>query len=286
MLSIGEICLAWPKNILMVSPNHFRIDYAINPYMTGTDGKLNCVDTATANQQWHALKETFERVGLHVTVLPGQPDFPDMVFCANQTLPFADGSGQKHLVISRMRSNQREGETAFFSQWAAENGWHTHQVTDYSFEGCGDAIWNYERGELWGGYGFRSGPEVYDWLADKVQAPIFKLQLQDEHFYHLDTCFLILGADKVAYVPEAFHEDSRRLIESKFQLRIAISKDEAKNNFAGNAFCIDGRHVVLQSGSTRFCDQLRKNGFVPVEVETREFMKSGGSVFCLKQVLL
>jgi N-dimethylarginine dimethylaminohydrolase len=42
---------------------------------------------------------------------------------------------------------------------------------------------------------------------------------------------------------------------------------------------------VLQKGSASACADLRRLGFKPVEVDTSEFMKSGGSVFCMKQVV-
>src|SRR4051812_33039583 len=93
---------AWPKRVLMVTPDHFRVDYAINAYMLDSNGKLQNIDQARARQQWENLKNTFISLGLSVEVLPGQPGFPDMVFCANQTLPFPDKTDKMQLIFSRM----------------------------------------------------------------------------------------------------------------------------------------------------------------------------------------
>jgi N-dimethylarginine dimethylaminohydrolase len=43
--------------------------------------------------------------------------------------------------------------------------------------------------------------------------------------------------------------------------------------------------VLIQKGSADTVDALKQRGLDVFEVETSEFMKSGGSVFCLKQEL-
>ena len=43
--------------------------------------------------------------------------------------------------------------------------------------------------------------------------------------------------------------------------------------------------VVIQSGCRVLSSKLRELGFAVDEVDTSEFLKSGGSVFCMKQVL-
>jgi N-dimethylarginine dimethylaminohydrolase len=58
------------------------------------------------------------------------------------------------------------------------------------------------------------------------------------------------------------------------------AKDAA--NFACNAHCPDGKHVILQQGSAETVAELKRRNFRPIEVDTGEFIKSGGSVFCLK----
>jgi N-dimethylarginine dimethylaminohydrolase len=276
---------AWPKRVLMVSPDYFRVDYAINPYMRDSEANLQSIDSARAKQQWQNLKQTFTDLGLSVEVLPGQPDFPDMVFCANTCLPFLDHFEKMHLVLSRIPNEQRRGEVDFMRAWAQENRIKNYTVTDFDFDGGGDAIWNFEKRELWGGYGFRSDRRAYDQIDKICPWKIQRVKLVDPRFYHLDTAFACLRADTVAYVPEAFDEPSRQLIESRFPNRLIIDVHEAQNHFAANCVSVDGRHVVLQKGFTRFVDQLRQSGFIPVETDVSEFLKSGGATFCMKQIL-
>ena len=274
---------AWPKKLLMVRPNGFRVEYAINPYMRDKSGQLNQVDATLAMDQWEVLRQTFVRLGLEVEILEGDPAFPDMVFCANQTLPYLGPANEPQVILSRMHSAQRQGEIRHFANWAQENAIPSHPITDFDFEGAGDALWNYHTRELLGGYGIRSNPKVYPHIEKLTGTKVHKLELISEHFYHLDTCLAILNGETVAYVPEAFAGESRALIERLFSTLIEIPMSEAKEHFAGNCVSVDGKHIVLQSGAPKFTQALKRHGFIPVDVDTREFIKAGGSAFCMKQ---
>ena len=273
----------WPKNILMVKPNGFRVEYAINPYMLDERGELQKVDTARASAQWEELKAVFERLGQNVEVLEGNPEFPDMVFCANQTLPFTWPDGKPGVALGRMHSTKRRGESAAFLQWAKSKGFSILNIHDHDFEGAGDGIWNYETGELFAGFGFRSQLAGWDQFEAESGVRAYRLELVNRDYYHLDTCFAVLNARTAAYVPEAFTSDGQVLLRRKFPNLLAIDSGEAKEFFCGNCLSLDGKHVVLQKGPAQFLAQLRAHGFTPVEVDTTEFIKAGGSVFCMKQ---
>jgi N-dimethylarginine dimethylaminohydrolase len=275
----------WPNAILMVSPRGYRVDYAINPHMIDTSGKLNRVIAALATAQWSALQELYETLGLKVEVLEGDSEFPDMVFCANQTFPFAGSDGKKTILLSNMKNKERRGEVAYFEKWARVRGYRVVPAPEVSFEGGGDAIWNFETNEIFGGYGFRSEQRAYDLVEDLTGRPVHRLQLCDPDFYHLDTCFAVLRGDTAVYVEEAFTAEGVDLLKSKFARLIRLSKPEALKTFAGNCFSINGKDIVLQKCSEEFRRQLTELGFQLHEVETSEFLKAGGSVFCMKQTL-
>ncbi|NDB82577.1 MAG: amidinotransferase, partial [Alphaproteobacteria bacterium] len=46
--------------------------------------------------------------------------------------------------------------------------------------------------------------------------------------------------------------------------------------------CPDQKHVIIQKGCQKTLQLLKDHDFVPLEVDTSEFIKSGGSVFCMK----
>ncbi len=258
----------------MVSPDAYDVAYAINPHMTDADGRLKRVDRANAVRQWNALRETFERIGCEVHVVPADARFPDMVFCANQTFPFGD----RRVLMSRMHAPERRGEVDLLRDAFVSLGYTPCEIDEGTIEGAGDLVRDGDR--IFAGYGFRT--DALDLAERIVGQPFVRLRLVDARFYHLDTCLAILGHGRAAYVPTAFDEESRRVIEKSFDA-IEIDEAEASERLACNLFCPDGENVVIQSGCTRTIAKLR--GFRVHEVDTSEFLKAGGSVFCMKQVL-
>ncbi|ACY48686.1 dimethylarginine dimethylaminohydrolase family protein [Rhodothermus marinus] len=271
-----------PRRVLMVSPDHFDVEYVINPHMEGHVGQ---VDRALARRQWEALRDTYRTLGFEVHVLDGVPGLPDMVFCANQTLPFLRGDGGRGVVLSRMHAPQRRDEVPHLARFFEQQGYALVSIPDEvpgSFEGMGDALWHPGHALLWGGYGFRTDQAVYAWLARELGVRVVALHLTDPDFYHLDTCLSLLDAGTALYVPAAFDEAGRALLHRLIPNLIEVPEREARELLACNAHCPDGRHVLIQRGCTETVARLRAAGFEPIELDTGEFLKSGGSVFCMK----
>ena len=271
-----------PTRALLTSPEHFAVEYVINPHMAGNIGD---VDAERARAQWEALRATYARLGCEVTVLPGQPGLPDMVFCANQTLPYQTPGGEKGVVLSRMHAPQRADEVAHYARFFEGTGYEVHGLDPDlagDFEGMGDAIWHPGRYLLWGGHGFRTDPQVYRRLGEKLGFPVLTLLLEDPEFYHLDTCFCPLDEQTVLLYPPAFDEAGLETIRAHFGRILEASEREARELFACNAHSPDGEHVIIQRGCTETNAALAAAGFTPVEVDTDEYLKSGGSVFCMK----
>ncbi len=63
----------------MCSPEHFAVEYAINPWMDVTAS----VDVELAVKQWDRLRETLVDLGHEVHLLVPEPGLPDMVYAAN-----------------------------------------------------------------------------------------------------------------------------------------------------------------------------------------------------------
>ena len=90
----------------MVEPTHFRVDYAINPFM---DPAVQ-PDPARALDQWHGLVATLRELGARVDVIEQRPDAPDMVYAMNLGLGLVGPTGRA-VVMSHMRYPQRRMET-------------------------------------------------------------------------------------------------------------------------------------------------------------------------------
>lgn len=270
------------KRVLMVRPTFFSVDYVINAHMVGNIG---LVDKEKALQEWRSLRNVYQKLGLNVTVLEGIEGLPDMVFTANQSFPFPDGS--KRVLLSRMFATERQAEVQYFADFYTQLGYEVHHLPENiqgSFEGMGDALFQPESKRIFGGYGFRTSLGVYDWMSENFGFEIVPIELKHAHFYHLDTCLSILDEHTALAYKEAFEPAGWKQLHDCFQQIIEVPHHEAQFGFACNAHSPDGKHVILQHGNHQTCNALKQHGYEPIEVETAEFMKSGGSVFCIKMI--
>lgn len=277
------------RRVLMVSPEHYRILYAINPYMKTASGALQTVSPPEAARQWETLAAAYRRLGLTVEVLPGRPELPDMVFAANQSFVSWNPESKRPVaILSRMQSEFRRPEVEPFRRWYETRAYETIALggsAELTFEGNGDALLDASRPFIWGASGPRTSPAVYEEIAARTGLPVVRLTLRSPDFYHLDTCFSILSASTVAIQPSAFDQKNLRMIHEAFDNVIEIDLDENLRFFAGNCHSPDGRHVILNRGARHFTRELERKGFTTVELDTSEFMKAGGSVFCLKMMV-
>lgn len=271
-----------PDKVLMIEPTFFDVSYVINPHMSG---HIGTVDTNRAREEWDLLVDGFRSFGMEVTILEGQRGLPDMVFCANQSLPYIDENGNRKVIMSIMHTHERKDEVPFIEQWFRKIGYEichldTDKVSD--FEGMGDGIWHFKRKILWGGYGFRTDLSAFAQISEILNVPVVALELIDERFYHLDTCFCPLDESSVLIYPSAFTKQGLDMIYSLFKNVIEANSYEAEKLLAVNAVSPDGENVLIQEGCNEVKKKLLDHGFNVLEFSTYEFLKSGGSVFCMK----
>ncbi|MBO6523250.1 MAG: hypothetical protein JJ971_05445 [Balneolaceae bacterium] len=274
-----------PEKVMLVNPQYFEVKYIINPHM---EGHVGSIDKQVAMEEWIRLKEAYRSLGLYVHEVPGAKEFPDMVFCANQSLPNITADGTKQVVMSVMNADQRKGEVPLIEKVYRDSSYEFSYLDEdkfQSFEGMGDAIWHFKKRLIWGGYGYRTSIDVYDMISEIFNTPVIALELTDPRFYHLDTCFCVLNEETVMIYSKAFTEEGLQLIHSMFPKVIDTNDHEAAELFACNATCPDGKNVFIQKGCTEANQAMREAGFTVHEFNTDEFLKSGGSVFCMKMLL-
>lgn len=258
---------------LMCAPDHYDVDYVINPWMEGNIHK-SARDRAVA--QWQKLYQILKEQATVDLVTP-QPGWPDMVFTANAGLILGD-----NVVLSRFFHPERQGEEPHFKAWFSNQGFTVYELPlELPFEGAGDALLDREGRWLWAGYGFRSELDSHSYLAKWLDIEVLSLRLIDERFYHLDTCFCPLSGGYLLYYPGAFDAYSNRLIELKVpaEKRLAIEETDAVN-FACNAVNID-QVVVMNRASDSLKQRLGELNFSVIETPLTEFLKAGGAAKCL-----
>ncbi len=256
----------------MCPPDHYRIASIDNPHMVG-----QTVDSERARRQWNELVDAYQRIGIDVILATPAPNLPDMVFTANPIL--AGPSGSNVVVPANMRHPGRRAETQHLLDALPEH--KVMHATDDTFEGGGDFLWT-PSGDLVAASGPRTDVQAIASVANIFDVVPLQVNLVNPQYYHLDTCLCILDDDTALWVPEAFDDAGRKALQDRFQL-IDVS-DEALL-FAANAHCPDSQHVIIDAACQATMDKLRQHGFVPVPVDTSEFRKSGGSVYCMKHVV-
>ncbi|MFN6513739.1 MAG: TIGR00300 family protein [Nostoc sp. CreGUA01] len=258
---------------LMCPPDHYDVDYVINPWM---EGNIHKSSRDRAVEQWQGLHQILKEHAIVDLVTP-EKGWPDMVFTANAGLVLGE-----NVVLSRFLHKERQGEEPYFKQWFEANGYTVNELPkDLPFEGAGDALLDREGRWLWAGYGFRSELDSHPYLAKWLDTEVLSLRLIDERFYHLDTCFCPLANGYLLYYPGAFDSYSNRLIQMRVapEKRIAIAEADAVN-FACNAVNVESI-VIMNKASDALKSRLADVGFQVLETPLTEFLKAGGAAKCL-----
>ncbi|WFE95478.1 amidinotransferase [Micromonospora sp. WMMD987] len=254
----------------MCSPEHFAVEYAINPWMDVS----TAVDAALAVKQWDRLRDTLVGLGHEVHLLTPAAGLPDMVFAANGAF-VVDGT----VYGAQFKHEQRSAEAAAHRAFYREHGWHFIAPGETN-EGEGDFAYLPEAhgGLILAGYGFRTELPAHAEAQEALGRPVVSLRLVDPRFYHLDVALASIDDGNVAYFPGAFSAASQRVLTQLFPDAV-LADDEDALAFGLNLVS-DGANVVLNSDATRLAGKLKAAGYTPVPVELAELKKGGGSVKC------
>jgi N-dimethylarginine dimethylaminohydrolase len=268
----------------MCPPEHFRVTYAINPWMD----PAKPVDLPLAVAQWEALRDRYRALGHSVDELTPLPGLPDLVYAANGAT-MIDG----RVLGARFAHPERQPEAAVHRDWhlggngtlggnGAGDGTAGHAAfrePEHVNEGEGDFA--VTAGLLLAGRGFRSSPHSHPEAQEFFGRPVIGLDLVDPRFYHLDTALCVLDDardDAVMYYPAAFSPGSQAVLARLFP--DALLAEEADALALGLNAVSDGHHVVLPQAAQGLFGPLRERGYDPVAVDLSELLKGGGSIKC------
>ena len=272
------------KHVLLCPPAYFDVVDQKNPYMAGKSP----VDREKAQRQWQALRTALEQAGCQVETIAPVSGLEDMVFAANQVfVGFREGIG-KFIVPSRMLHDSRQREVPFYVDWYRQRGFKVIEVDLGAdrLEGNGDLLWHPDWSRIYAGYGFRStkaGVEKFADAMSKLGIQVVPLQLVDRYCYHLDTCFCPLNNDAVLIYPGAYAPESLAALRGFWKRVHELTADEA-HKFMGNGIVANGRYLIPYI-TPHLEAILAQEGLTPVIIDTSEFEKSGGSLFCMKTFL-
>jgi N-dimethylarginine dimethylaminohydrolase len=272
------------KRVLLCPPTYFDVVDQKNPYMSGESP----VDHAKARGQWQALCSALEQSGCEVETIDPAPHLEDMVFAANQVfVGYKEGVG-KFIVPSRMVYASRQREVPFYVDWYRKRGYRIIDLDlgDDRLEGHGDLLWHPDWSRVYAGFGFRTTRGAVDKFSaamSRMEIPVVPLQLVDPYCYHLDTCLCPLNNEAVLIYPGAYSPDSLTTLRKLWKRIHELSAEEA-HRFMGNGIVANGRYITPYV-TPHLQAILEQEELKPVIVETSEFEKAGGSLFCMKTFL-
>ncbi len=108
---------------------------------------------------------------------------------------------------------------------------------------------------------------------------VISVELVEDRFYHLDTCFCPLPDGGAIWYPGAFDEYGQQAIRHHIPNLIPVAAEEA-TRFACNAVVL-GEEIVLPEDCPKLCAALAERGYRPRALPMTEFLKAGGACKCL-----
>ncbi|MEE9549712.1 MAG: arginine deiminase-related protein [Candidatus Binatia bacterium] len=254
----------------MCLPLYYGIEYEINPWMS----RSRQSQPELAKEQWRGLYRLVQdQLGVEVVLVEPRQGLPDMVFTANAGLVW-----QNKFIASNFRHEVRREEIPHFENWFQVRGYEIYHLPGENFfEGEGDLLMC---GNLFfAGYHIRSDILSHQGIAEILQHEVLSLELTNEWFYHLDTCFCPLGNNRALFFPGAFDSYALKVLEDRISTLIPVQEGEARR-FACNLIVV-GDNVVMNDGCPAVRSSLEKLGYSVFETPLSEFIKAGGSAKCL-----
>jgi arginine dihydrolase len=274
---------ATTARFLMCRPDHFAVDYVINPWMNPESWARESKILVDASQrEWAALYRALAGLGAAIELVLPAKHLPDLVFTANAAVVL-----DRKAVLSRFRHPERRGEEEPF-----ESGFRALQRRglidmvakvpgDLVLEGAGDCVWDRTRNLFWMGYGPRSDRDAAEPIGDFFGVDVVSLELVDPRFYHMDTALCPLWGGEMMFVPAAFTREGLARIYERVApaRRIEVSMEDACR-LAANAVCVSNTIITSACGE-RLRHQLTERGYRVMITPLRSFLRSGGAAFCL-----
>lgn len=252
--------------VLMCEPAYFTVSYRINPWMHPEKP----TDNSLALRQWKNLYKIYIDLGFDVELIRPIVGLPDMVYSANGGFVL-DGIAYG----AKFHYEERKPEGPAYMEWFEAKGFDVRRPLEVN-EGEGDFLLAGD--SVLAASGFRSNTRSHDEIAKIFGREVLSLKLVNPNYYHLDTALSVIADDTVAYLPSAFDDESREILEARFPNAILVSEEDAAQ-LGINCFS-DGHNVVMAEQAKSLSLELANRGFNPIGVNLSELLLGGGGVKC------
>jgi len=279
---------------LMCPPFSLSTRVANNIWMTEYSEQERAIDRRRAVQQFLTLCQFLAAEGL-VYLLPAPADcgLQDLTFTANLAFVPEHLRETGLVLVSNFTSPPRVGE--------AEVGWQFFESVGYRpvrvpFRFEGEAEIKHLHGNVYiGGYGLRSERRTYDWMEEKFDMKVIKVEETDPYLYHLDCSVFPVDSRNTMVCTEIFRKEEIAEIEKHTNI-LSVSLDHCYNGICnsvrlGNLILNASNINDLRAGTEDYDLELAKNRALediaarhvcePVFFNLSEFLKSGALLSCL-----
>jgi N-dimethylarginine dimethylaminohydrolase len=263
-----------PWTYVMCPPDHFRVAYEINPWMTRTVQP----DPLLAREQWHNLVANLQRVGATVELLQPVASLPDMVFTADIGLV-----DRRRFITSRFHYTERQPEVQHGVDWFRSRDYEVIELPLGAETSMESSDIRPFRDVLLAGYGFRTTFASHTTLAQLCQRKVLSIEFVDPRLYHLDLSFCPLDGRRAIVAPVAWSRRSCATMQSLVPEPLILELDEAMT-FCANSLVI-GKTIIMPTCPVRVGRILERWGFMVCISPVGEFLKAGGGVHCLTLAL-
>ena len=272
----------------------FTLDTAVpnNIWMQEMEEEALKINKGNAYRQFLDLYQFVAGNSL-VYTLPSTGNFQDLVYVANMGIYLPHIKDSNNIVLSNFTSEPRQGEEEVGKPFFESMGYEVH-MCPFKWEGEADLKYLYDNVYI-GGYGQRSDIEAFEWMEEKFDMNIIKIEMVDEYLYHLDCSIFPLTNDKTLICTELYTPEELALI-SQYTNIIDISIDDTLNGIANSArlgnmiLCASNISEMTRADENYEAEKHKINtlekicfneGLEPVFFNISEYMKSGAMLSCM-----
>jgi N-dimethylarginine dimethylaminohydrolase len=279
---------------LMTIPYSYSTSIANNAWMEELDDTKRAVDIDRAMTQFLDLYHFIAGDAVvYILPTPVGCDLQDIVFTANLGAVLEHVPEREIVILSKMATGPRQGEPAIGRKFFEALGF---EVYDAPFNFEGEAELKYLRDNIYlGGYGARTDKRVYDWMEDKFDMKIIRLEETDRYCYHLDCSVFPLTDNDTMVCTSLFKRHELEKI-AQFTNIIDASADGAYSGICNSvrlhSTIMNASNLhQLKVGTEEYHCELEKNrelediaaklGFEVAYFNLSEYLKGGALLSCM-----
>ncbi|WP_054711876.1 arginine deiminase family protein [Bacillus sp. JCM 19041] len=257
------------KEVIVCKPQFMEIKEPINQIQQSY--LKDNINKDLACEQHNLLIEAMEQHGVNVYHLNANKQFPEQVFMRDSGFTIGNS-----LYIARLESEIRQGEEEELSNYLASLNKPYHRLKQGTIEG-GDII--LAGSTIYIGASGRTSHDSMDELQYEHPDLDFQWIDFDHSYLHLDCVFQPVSDDLALIYRKAIEPRSLEKIEKRFSL-IDVPEEE-QFHLGVNILSIGNGKIIALPMNKQTNKSLEEKGFVIIEVEFSEIIKSGGSFRCV-----